>query len=117
MLVSDVGDIYSSFDKLKETLNSGNLLLFWKESEKEQIWPILNFINEDKTLKRFIKTTSLDATDNSFVLLDWEILYKNKLIEQLYINWNPTIYSHWKTIHFMNITKPVFQGKVDVPAF
>lgn len=37
MLVSDVGDIYSSFDKLKETLNSGNLLLFWKESEKEQI--------------------------------------------------------------------------------
>ena len=31
---------------------------------------------------------------------NWEILYDSGRIQNLYINWNPTIYNFRKTVHF-----------------
>ena len=117
MLVSDVGDVFSSYDKLKETLNSGNLLLFWSEANTRVIRPIFGFQTDDSTLKRYIKTTSLNQTESEVIELDWEHLYHCNKIEQLYINWNPTIYSHRRTIHFALPTKPKFTGGIDTETF
>lgn len=117
MLVSDVGDVFSSYDKLKETLNSGNLLLFWSEINTKVIRPIFGFHTDESTLKRYIKTTSLNPNESDVIELDWEDLYHCNKIEQLFINWNPTIYSHRRTVHFALPTKPKFTGGVDTETF
>lgn len=96
--VMDVGDAFTSYDKLKETFNNGNLLLFFNVPGTSKIKPILGFMDDNKTVKRLVKTIS-DADDDNYVLVDWEQMYSSGKLEYLYINWNPTIYPFRQTLH------------------
>lgn len=119
MLVKDVGDVFTSYDKLKETFKMGNLILHWQESDTGKIRPVLDFPTSDKSMKRFIRTTkeNLSDSESSFCLVDWEDLYNNEKIGNLYINWNPTIYSHRKTLHGMYWGNTSYKGGFDIPCF
>lgn len=44
-----------------------------------------------------IKTTGKGA--QKFVYLDWYQMYEESRIQNLFINWNPTIYSFRKKLH------------------
>lgn len=99
MSVEDVGDVLSSFDKLRDTLSAGNLLLFWQENLNESPRPVLSFISDKNSLNRFLKTISLDFNNKDPILLDWEELYRSGKIKQLMINWNPTIYPYRHSVH------------------
>lgn len=96
--VKDIGDAFSSYDKLKDTFTNGNLILFFNIPNSTMIKPILNFVENNKTLKKYIKTTS-DGSEDNFILLDWEELYNSGNLEYLYINWNPTIYPFRASAH------------------
>lgn len=116
--VMDVGDAITSYDKLKETFNNGNLLLFFNVPGIMKVKPILGFMDDNKTLKKLVKTTS-DDEDDGFVLMDWEQMYSSGKLEYLYINWNPTIYPYRQTLHcyipikFKEFNTPFYSNKFD----
>lgn len=119
MFVKDVGDVFTSFDKLRETFKAGNLILQWEELSTGRVRPVLDFVTPEKTFKRYIKTTSEahNADQATFYLADWEELYNGERIGNLYINWNPTIYLHRKTMHALYFGNQPYRGGFDTPNF
>lgn len=118
MPVTDTGDVFNSYEKLKDILNSGNLLLFWKERGTDIVRPILAFQNDDRSFKKYIKTLSIEENAPSQItLMDWNDLYSSERIEQLYINWNPTIYTFRRNLHLTTVTNPRFLGQADSESF
>lgn len=119
MFVKDVGDVFTSFDKLRETFKAGNLILQWEELATGRVRPVLDFVTPEKSFKRYIKTTSEahNAEQATFYLADWEELYNGEKIGNLFINWNPTIYLHRKTMHALYFGNQPYRGGFDTPNF
>lgn len=119
MYVKDVGDVFTSYDKLKETFKAGNLILHWQEFATGKIRPVLDFTSQEKGMKRCIRTTkeNKDESESELYLADWEELYNNDKIGNLYINWNPTIYSHRRTLHGLYWGLSSYKGGFDIPNF
>jgi hypothetical protein len=102
LFVVDIGDALASFDKLKENFNNGYLMIFFDDPLTGALKPILG-LEHDKNKnngRRMIKTVSDGLGGSNFLYEDWETIYQNGRIETLFINWNPTIYSFRKSLHF-----------------
>ena len=101
LLVVDIGDALASFDKLQENFKNGYLMIFFDDPHTGAIKPILGLEYDKNTNngKRCIKTTSNGYNNEKFIFEDWEVLYSSGRIENLFINWNPTIYSYRKQLH------------------
>mgnify|MGYP003587120110 CR=1 FL=1 len=97
LLISDAGDLDTSFQRLKESFSNGSFLLFVNDRRSQKVRPILDLRYESngKENKSMVMTTS----STGLKAIAWQDLISICNTDYIYINWNPTIYDYRKTVH------------------
>lgn len=103
--LADTGPAEASFEKLKASFLLGNLLIFF--SEAGGVRPILGFHTDGFGLSKKMFVTTLGEAGAGLDVRAWEPLYTAQRLSQLHVCWNPTIYSHRKTVHFRAPADPM----------
>ena len=98
LLLSEAGDIHSSFQRLRESFSEGNFLLFVNDRTSGKVRPVLDmrYEGEERPGGELIVTTA----SSGIKLIGWGDLLSICNTDYIFINWNPTIYDYRKHVHF-----------------
>lgn len=98
LLLSEAGDIHSSFQRLRESFSEGNFLLFVNDRTSSKVRPVLDMRYEEGEKE---KTELIVTTASSGIkLIGWSDLLSICNTDYIFINWNPTIYDYRRHAHF-----------------